>query len=255
MPGPFQDGLPEDSLRNGGQCQKDIDSPVNMLVDMVASIQKEMAILREENCLLRTPAPLQVVQVPRRAALTTTRVPRFDGTTTWEQYHQVFESIVRSNGWDGDTVALQLFSHLEGDALNVAHLIPLTRRLSRAGLVDALTAHYGSPDRLADYRRQFEKTTRTVGEDPVIFASALETLAVKAFGDMGRTAQLRLIRDRFIAGHSNCFDDTDSVSPETPIRLIVDRCRVWESHTDPASSRLTKPNNDIPSVCRRRSRL
>ena len=229
----------EDSLRNGGQCQKDIDSPVNMLVDTVTSIQKEMAILREENSLLRTPATLQVVQVPRRAALTTTRVSRFNGTTSWEQCHQVFEAIVQSNGWDSDTAALQLFSHLVGDALNVAHLIPLTQRLSRSGLVDALTAHYGSPGRLADYRRQFEKTTRT--ENLAIFATALETLAVKAFGDMGQTAQLRLIRDRFIAGHGNCDlrRHLDSVAPETPIRDIVDRCRVWESHTDPASSRLT----------------
>ena len=111
---------------------------------------------------------------------------------------------MRSNGWDNDTAALQLFSHLEGDALNVAHLVLLARRLSRSGLVDALAAHYGSPGRRADYRRQFEKTTRTVGEVPARFATALETLAVKAFEDMGRTAQLCLIRDRFIAGHGNC---------------------------------------------------
>ena len=112
--------------------------------------------------------------------------------------------------------------------------------------MDALTAHYGSPGRLADYRRQFEKTTRTVGEDPAIFATALETLAVKTFGDMGRTAQLRLIRDRFIAGHSNCDlrRHLDSVPPETPIRDIVDRCRVWESHADQSSRRLTKPSSD-----------
>ena len=45
--------------------------------------------------------------------------------------------------------------------MNVALLVPLSRRLSRTGLVDALTAHYGSPGRLADYRRQFERTTRT----------------------------------------------------------------------------------------------
>ena len=90
--------------------------------------------------------------------------------TSWEQYRQVFDAIVVSNGWDDAMAALQLLSHLEGDALNV----------------DALTAHYGSPGRLADYRRQFEKTTRT--------AIALETLAVKAFGDMGQTAWLRLIR-------------------------------------------------------------
>ena len=115
---------------------KDIGSPVDMLVDTVSRIQKDMAILREENRLLRTPATSQAVQAPRRAALTTTKVPRFDGTTSWEQYHQVFEAIVRSNRWDNDTAALQLFSHLEGDTLNVAHLVPLARRLSRSGLVD-----------------------------------------------------------------------------------------------------------------------
>ena len=74
----------------------------------------------------------------------------------------------------------------------MAPLVPVPQR---AGLVDALTTHYGSPGRLVDYRRQFEKTTRTAGEDPTIFAIALETLAVKAFGNMGQTARLRLIRD------------------------------------------------------------
>ena len=179
-------------------------------------------ILREENRVLRTPATSHVVQVPRRAALTTTKVPRFDGTTSWEQYHQVFEAIVRSNGWDNDTAALQLFSHLEGDALNVAQLVPLTRRLSRTGLVDALMAHYGSPGRLADYWRQFEKTTRTVGEDPAIFATALETLAVKAFGDMGRTAQLRLTKPNqdsiypvYVVGEADFNTDTTRVAEIT----------------------------------------
>ena len=156
----------EDITRDGGQDQKNVRSPIETLVNMVSHMQRDLAILRDENRALRTPATSQVIQAPRRAAFTTTKVPRFDGTTSWEQYHQVFEAIVRSNGWDNDTAALQLFSHLEGDALNVAHLAPLARRLSRSGLVDALTAHYGSPGRLADYRRQFERTTRKVGEDP-----------------------------------------------------------------------------------------
>ena len=70
----------------------------------------------------------------------------------------------------------------------MALLVPMSHRTSRTGLVDALSAHYGSPGILADNRRQFEKTTRSAGEDPSIFAIALETLAVKAFGDMGQTA-------------------------------------------------------------------
>ena len=72
---------------------------------------------------------------------------------------------------------------------------------------------------------------------------------MKAFGDMGQTARLRLIRDRFIAGHSNCDQcdlrrHLDSAPPETPIRDVVDRCRVWESHTDPAVCRTSKPTPD-----------
>ena len=61
---------------------------------------------------------------------------------------------------DNATAALQLLSHLEGDALNVALLVPAFRRTSRVGLVGTLSAHYGSPGRLADYGRQFKKTTR-----------------------------------------------------------------------------------------------
>ena len=224
------------SRDGGSDRRKDVGSPANVLVDTVARMQQDLANLRAENRLLRTPGVPQVVCAPRQAAFTTSKVPRFGGTTSWEQYRQVFDTIVCSNGWDNDTAALQLFSHLEGDSLNVALLVPISRRLSRTGLVDALSAHYGYPGQLADYRRQFERTIRTAGEDPSIFATALETLAVKAFGDMGQTARLRLIHDRFIAGHSSCElrRNLDSVTPETPIRDVVDRCRIWESHADPA---------------------
>ena len=99
---------------------------------------------------------------------------------------------------------------------------PETQRGSRDDLVWALTVHYGSPGRLADYRRQFEKTIRRHD----IFAVALETLAVKAFRDMGNAARLRILRDHLIAGHASCelSRHLDSVAPETPIRDIVDRC-------------------------------
>ena len=63
---------------------------------------------------------------------------------------------------------------------------------------------------------------------------------------MGQTARLRLIRDRFIAGHISyeLRRHLDSVPPETPIRDMVDRCRVWESHADPAVRRVSKPSPD-----------
>ena len=71
-------------------------------------------------------------------------------------------------------------------------------------------------------------------------------LAMKALGDMGQTDPLQLIRDRYIAGHNSCDlrRHLDSAPPETPIRDVVDRCRVWESHADPAISRTRKPTLD-----------
>ena len=58
------------------------------------------------------------------SGFTSTPVPMYAGKTSWDQYRQVFEAIVSLNGWDGVTAALQLVSHFEGDALNVALLVP-----------------------------------------------------------------------------------------------------------------------------------
>ena len=94
-------------------------------------------------------------------------------------------------------------------------------RVTQIGLVGALTEHYGSPGCLADHRRQFERTVRQDGEHPSKFAVAIETLAVKAFGDMGLNSRTRLIRDWFIASHPNCDlrRHLDSVPPVFPFEI------------------------------------
>ena len=102
------------------------------------------------------------------------------------------------------TAALQLVSHLEGDALNVALLVPAPRRVLSGVLLDVLTEHYSSPGRLADYRRRFERVSQVPGSDPSVFAVELETLAMRAFGDLSLSARLQLVRDRFIAGQREC---------------------------------------------------
>ena len=57
----------------------------------------------------------------------------------------LMDAIVWSNGWDDDTVALQLLSPLDRDALNVTLLVPEAKRATRIRLVSALNDHYGSP--------------------------------------------------------------------------------------------------------------
>ena len=223
-------------------------SPVETLEGTVSRMQRDLDNLQTENRFLRTRRATGPVPLVRQAALTTTKVPWFSGSTSWEQYQQVFDAIVLSNGWDDATAALQLLSHLQGDALSVALLIPMPRRASRKELTDTLSSHYGSPGRLASYRRQFDKTERKPGEDPANFGITLETLAVKAFGDIGQTSRLRLIRDWFIAGHESCElrRHLDCLPPDTPLRDIVDRCRVWESHSDFPGRSTSRPEPPYP---------
>ena len=82
---------------------------------------------------------------------------------------------------------------------------------------------------------------------PIHFRHSIWDVGDKgALGDMGQTAWLRIIRDRFVAGHDSCElrRHLDSVPPETPIRDIVDRCRVWESHADSDVRRISKSGPD-----------
>ena len=217
---------PDVQETTGRNRRSDEWPPWIALETTVSRMQRELEDLQAENRILKTPRLPTVPPLVQQAALTTTKVPWFNRSTSWDQYQQVFDAIVLSNGWGDATAALQLLSHLQGDALNVALLIPMPRRSSRKELTTALSAHYGSPGRLANYRREFDRMVRKAGEDPSSFAIALETLAVKAFGDMGEAARLRLIRDRFIAGHESCAlrRYLDGAPPDSPLRDVVDRC-------------------------------
>ena len=89
-------------------------------------------------------------------------------------------AIACSNGWDDVTSALQLLSHLDGDALNVALLIPESQWVVSGVLMKSLSEYYGSPGRLAEYKHQFRRVFRRPDDDPSIFAIELETLARRA---------------------------------------------------------------------------
>ena len=109
-----------------------------------------------------------------------------------------------SNGWDDVTAALQLLSHLDGDALNVALLVPESRRVVPGFLIRSLSDHYNSPGRLVEYKRQFQRVVRRPRDDPSIFAIELETLARRAFIDIDISIQLHMVCDRFIDGQVEC---------------------------------------------------
>ena len=159
---------------------------------------------------------------------------------------------MRSNGWDDVTSALQLLSHLDGDAPNVALLVLEFQRKLSGVLVKSLSEHYGSPGRLAEYKCQFERAFRGLGDDPSVFAIELETLARRAFVDIDSSVQLQMVRDCFMDGQAECalHRHLDSLGPDTQMRDIADSCRVWESHIEVASSRQVRLDRHSPrSAC------
>ena len=120
-------------------------------------------------------------------------------------------------------MALQLLTHLDGDALNVALLIPESQRVLSEVLLKSLSEHYGSPGQLAEYKRQFRRVFRRPDDDPSVFAIELETLARRAFADIGSSIQLQMVQDRFNDGQAECAlrRHLDSLGPDTPMWDIV----------------------------------
>ena len=201
---------------------------------VVIQLQRDVDDFRTELELARKQTPAVTLRPQRQSGFRSTPVPRYSGKSNWEQYREVLEAIVCSNGWDDVTAALQLLSHLDGDALNVALLVPESRRVVPGFLIKSLSDHYSAPGRLAEYKRQFQRAFRHPGDDPSIFATELETLARRAFIDIDIKIQLQMVRDRFIDGQAECalHRHLDSLEPNTPMTDIVDCCRVWERHCE-----------------------
>ena len=91
-----------------GGVEDDDKSPTVVLEETVGRMQRDLEELQSENRFLRTPRAAKSVPLVQQAALTTTKIPWFNGSTSWEQYLQVFDA----NGWGDTTAALQLLSHI-----------------------------------------------------------------------------------------------------------------------------------------------
>ena len=107
----------------------------------MTQLQKELDDCRTEFEITRkrTPAPAVNRRQQSQARFTSTPVPRYSRKSNWEQYRDIFEAIVCSNGWDDVTAALQLLAHLDGDVLNVALLLPESQRAVPELLINSLS--------------------------------------------------------------------------------------------------------------------
>ena len=125
--GPPDDGYPivaQSGLLYENDSLKEAWSPSRRLEDAVEWLQRDMTDYRKELRFGGGQDPANPPRPTKRSGFTSTPIPRYSGKSSWDQYRQVFAAIACSNGWDGVKTALQLLSQLDGDALNVALLIP-----------------------------------------------------------------------------------------------------------------------------------
>ena len=94
---------------------------------------------------------------------------------------------------------IKLFVHLEGEALNVALLMPEGEHTTLEGLLQGLLSYYNSPERLAVFRRRFDIVTRREGGGPLCVCYGIIDFSGSRFGDIGPQARTRMVRDRFIS--------------------------------------------------------
>ena len=165
---------------------------------------------------------------PRR--FTNIAVPRFDGTGCWQQHILIFRAIMKSNGWSMTTAALLLFSHLDGEALHVALLMPDKIRERWKDLVTGLSEYYTTP---GSFPLAILECVSPAGVDPATFTMELGILAVCGFADMNGKARDLMIHNKFIAAQRSCElrRHLDGAAEVASIGNIVDICRIWESHT------------------------
>ena len=143
-------------------------------------------------------------------------------------------AIACSNGWSPTTAALQLFVHLDGEALNVALLMPVEEREQWMAFARSLSDYFNSPGRLMAVWRRFESASCRPLVHPPTFATELGILAVSGFENMGERARGLMVRNKFIAAQQSraLRRHLDGVLWMASIGDIVDSCRVWESHAE-----------------------
>ena len=144
---------------------EELGFPHKTLERAVTQLRQELNDCRAELEIKKrlSPAPAVNRRQSRQARFASTPAPRYSGKSNWDQYREKFEAIVCLNGWDDVTAALQLLSHLNRDALNVALLVP-------EFLMNSLSDHYNSPGRRAECKRQFQRVVRRSEDDPSVFA-------------------------------------------------------------------------------------
>ena len=132
------------------------------------------------NSMARTPSPGMASSVSSRTARQRRKqkkVAKYDGKTSWEDYHVQFELVAALNGWDEETKALELATSLRGTAQSILADLDPDKRTDYQALVSALSARF-EPEHQADmYLAEIRTRTRLKSESLPELGQVMKRLA------------------------------------------------------------------------------
>ena len=122
----------------------------------------------------------------------------YDGTTSFDEWTDHFESVAKLNGWKDDDMAKWLAVRLVGRANTAYKCLSEGIRASYGDSKTALRRRFEPENKQSLYASEFQACCKHSVEDWATFADELKTLADKAFLDLEACARERLAVDRFL---------------------------------------------------------
>ena len=125
---------------------------------------------------------------------------KYDKSTPFEHFRNLFEDVAGMNGWDEQDMARCLPQALPLDVYeNISHIPTYSRGAYRA-MIHTLTRRYGASVNLERNQALFQARTQKNEEDFETFAQALTTLAGWAYPDLDYYHRQLMIKRQYFAG-------------------------------------------------------
>ena len=123
---------------------------------------------------------------------------RYEGKTTWKDYHHHFEACKEVNGWSDAEAASYLMASLQGGALRCVSGMSSDVRHSYQDLIRILGRRFGSGRQaenfLAELRHRKQGPRETLQE----LGQAIHELAIKAYPEIPANSRERLEKNHYI---------------------------------------------------------
>ena len=124
-----------------------------------------------------------------------------DSSKPWSDWLAHYEACATALAWDNALKLRYVSSHLRGLALTTYSALPSSGKVSWTTASKALTSAFEPASNRQLYAAQYRNRRQQLGEDPVLYATALRRLGQHALpNDLSDTARDKLVVEQYVDG-------------------------------------------------------